>query len=141
MSEETDVAASMNAFKERCDAGEPVPPVEVSDLKYFWKRSNQVRQRPGVAIGMGAFGNDNPFYKLGERAPAVWFRCGFLQFLLGQGVLNEWQHGEELDEAVFRVAATISLEELASGDREQLDIEQFVLRVREASGANDSSGL
>jgi len=129
----------INSFKERLDAGEPVPTVEFLDLKYFWKRWNQVRQGPGVGIGMGAFGEDNPFYKLGDKAPVVWFRCGFLAFLHGQGILKEWQHGEELDEAVFRVAATISFEAIVSDDGHRLEIERFVQRIREEYGASNPS--
>ncbi|SRR5579872_4592366 len=130
MTDEIDVSSAIDSSKKRLDAGEPVPAVEVNDLKYFWSRWNQVRQGSGVAVGMGAFGDDNPFYKLRDKVPVVWFRCGFLQFLLGLGVLKEWQHGEELDDAVFHVAARIAFEDLVADDRQELDVGRFLQRER-----------
>lgn len=84
MTGEIDVGSMINSFKERLDAGEHVPSVEVPDLKYFWKRWHQVKQGPGVGIGMGAFGDDNPFYKLGERHQPFGLAVGFWIFCSGR---------------------------------------------------------
>jgi hypothetical protein len=49
--------------------------------------------------------------------------------MVQQGFLAEWQRDKELDEAVYRVAATIPL------DGFQLDPNTFVQRLREEIGA------
>ncbi len=41
--------------------------------------------------------------------PAVWLRHIELRSLWRHGLLDEWQHGATLDNAVFRVAATIHI--------------------------------
>jgi len=41
--------------------------------------------------------------------PAVWLRHIELRSLWRHGLLDEWRHGATLDDAVFRVAATISI--------------------------------
>jgi hypothetical protein len=40
----------------------------------------------------------------------VWLRHTQLRSLVRQGLLAEWQHGAALDEAVFRVAANITMQ-------------------------------
>ena len=54
----------------------------------------------------------------------LWLRHAFLGFLANQGLLAEWQRGTELDDSVFKVAATIPLNGL------ELDAEAFVTRLR-----------
>jgi len=50
-----------------------------------------------------------------------------LRQLYRQGLLSEWQHGTALDDAVFRLAATIPMKGA------QLDQEIFLSQLREQS--------
>ena len=56
--------------------------------------------------------------------PAVWLRHAQLRSLFRQGLLAEWQHGRALDDAVFRLAATIPMTGI------HLDQEAFVRHLR-----------
>jgi hypothetical protein len=62
-------------------------------------------------------------------AGPLWLRYVFLGFLVDQGLLAEWQRGTELDDVVFRVAATIPLNGL------ELDPEAFVTRLKAETAA------
>jgi len=59
----------------------------------------------------------------GAHLPAVWLRHTELRKLWRHGLLDEWQQGATLDDAVFRVAATISISGL------HLDQEIFFLKL------------
>ena len=61
--------------------------------------------------------------------PAVWLRSSQLRRLAKQGLLAEWQHGTELDSAVYDVAATIPM----SGF--QLDAQTFIAGLRHDTAA------
>ena len=65
----------------------------------------------------------------GANVPAVWFRHTRLSLLVQQGVLAEWQHGTDLDDAVYQVAATIPKNGF------QLDQEAFIRRLRYEAAA------
>ena len=64
----------------------------------------------------------------GADIDAVWLRASLLGIMLKLGVLAEWQRGMGLDDAVYRVAATMPLNGL------QLDPIAFVRRLREEVG-------
>jgi hypothetical protein len=57
----------------------------------------------------------------------VWLRHAQQRSLYRQGVLAEWQHGTVLDDAVFRLAATIPMNGV------HLDQEAFVRHLRAGS--------
>ena len=65
----------------------------------------------------------------GANVPAVWFRHTRLSLLVKQGVLAEWQHGTDLDDAVYQVAATIPKNGF------QIDQEAFIRRLRYEAAA------
>ena len=65
----------------------------------------------------------------GANLPAVWLRYTQLRLLIRQGVLAEWQHNAGLDDAVYRVAATIPMNGV------QLDREAFLQRLRYKAAA------
>jgi hypothetical protein len=56
--------------------------------------------------------------------PAVWFRHTQIRLLERQGILTEFQKGTALDDAVYRAAATITINGL------QLDQEEFLRQLR-----------
>ena len=66
----------------------------------------------------------------GADVGAVWLRSAMLGLMVKQGVLADWQHGTQLDDGVYRVAATMPL----SGF--QFDPIAFVQRLREEFGSH-----
>ena len=65
----------------------------------------------------------------GANLPAVWFRYTRLRSMARQGVLAEWQHDTDFDDAVYRIAATIPMNGF------QIDEEAFVQRLRYEAAA------
>ena len=120
-------AEQFHQFMTSVNEGQPVPIVDPTELKGFHERMLEVARdlKPGTAIGMSAMAPGMP----PSEAGPLWLRYTFLGFLANQGLLAEWQHGSELDEVAFRVAATIPLNGL------ELDAEAFVTRLRAESGA------
>lgn len=58
---------------------------------------------------------------------AVWYRGCFLQVLHAYGALKEWEHGTDLDDVVFQVAATFPF----GGNK--IDAESFREQLRAVS--------
>ena len=84
--------------------GEPIPPVDPEDLKRNWKI------QPGDKEALIAE------RARGLNSSAISKRCWMIRVLTAcsnQGqLLAPWQHGVELDDAVFRVAATFPIRTL-----------------------------
>jgi len=87
------------------DAGEPLPEVSVSDLKWFWEYSQTLP--PNTLIGRGIV---EKHVGPGANLEVILFRSMMLTLIYKQGDLAQWQHGETLDEVVFEVAATFALD-------------------------------
>ncbi len=95
--------------RKQLESGAPIPPVNASDIRQMWAAARRIPSRPNVVIGMGAYAacgveaaSDRP-----EQMLAIWHRQNMLAALVARGVLNDYLHGEEMDEKVFRAAATI----------------------------------
>jgi hypothetical protein len=85
--------------------GEPIPPVDPEDLRHRWNIKHEDREALIAAQ-----------IQEGDRTAAVWSRDRMIRMLTecfnhGQ-LLAPWQHGAELDDAVFRVAATFPIRPL-----------------------------
>jgi hypothetical protein len=63
----------------------------------------------------------------GANVAATSLRSELLRILVGRGLLAQWQRGTELHEAVYKVAATISL------DGPRLDPDDFIQRLKKLS--------
>jgi hypothetical protein len=87
------------------DAGAPLPPVEASDLKAIFELYQSLR--PNSALGFNAV---KASISAGSNMEAVSLRYMMLLPLLETGDLSPWQHGGELDDVVFQVAATFQLD-------------------------------
>ena len=106
-------ADDVHALSEQFNRGAPVPAVEPADLKQMWTavRSHEAKFgcRPGHAVGAGALGFDQS--SRGPGFAADFFAITTRQWLLGalvkRGVLKDYQRGAELDDRVFRAAATM----------------------------------
>jgi hypothetical protein len=112
--------------------GAPIPPVAPIDVKHVHELCEQISAQHRDAGMEGSFSIDarsmarvcNPGADMG----AVFVRNSLLSLMLMQGVLAEWQHGAELDDAVYRVTATIPLNGV------QLNPSAFLQRLREEIG-------
>jgi hypothetical protein len=75
--------------------GEAIPPVDPEDIKRFWHVKPP--WRPGNDVESAC----SP----GADTTAVFWRWSMIDTLTIYKLLAPWQHGEELDDAVFRIAA------------------------------------
>jgi hypothetical protein len=106
-------AEAMDAAAAQFNSGAPIPPVKASDLKQLWEATRRMNAdmppRPGVAVGLAvyaAYGFEAACAPP-EELMAITSRGQLLSAIVERGVLNEYVHGEELDEEVFRAAATM----------------------------------
>ena len=122
--QQSELIRSFRSFIEAAERGATIPPVDEHDLKALHElcveRAKRYCGKDGViSIEMTARAC-NPAANL----PAVWLRHTQLRSLYRQGLLSNWQRGTVLDDAVFRVAASIPMK----GTR--LDPADFIAQLR-----------
>src|SRR5271154_4843777 len=93
----------------------PVPSVDVADLKSIWAMQNGLQTSvPGKSISIGA-----ESYKracsAGADVRSLFTRVSQLRVLQMLRMLAPWTHGEVLDDAVFKVAATFPMTRMQTG--------------------------
>lgn len=121
---------------------DPIPPVDPEDIKRMWEFERR-RNKIGTD-GWKWLQDMKAALSPGADLPAVSSRCGMVQTVAhynrGQ-LLAPWQHGDELDDAVFRVAAAIPMKMLAykgynvaGDDRFGFDPNEFVRQLIEQTG-------
>jgi hypothetical protein len=97
----------LNEFFVGVQQDRPIPEVDPTELKRF--HENVIEQSreagPGAAIGLSALGLGQSIS--GEDAGPLCVRNWLLGIALMQGLLSDGQQGTELDDSVYRVAATI----------------------------------
>jgi len=127
--EQGEVLQSFRAFIKAAEAGATIPPVAEQDLKCLHElcvdRAARYCGKDGVVTLDMMARACSPSANL----PAVWLRHSQLRSLFRQGVLAEWQHGKALDDAVFRLAATIPMTGV------EFDQEAFVRALRAGTPA------
>jgi hypothetical protein len=123
---DTDIPKFKNYAK-----GESIPPVDPDDIKRFWK----------LKPPWGPGNNEQSACSPWADVAAVFRRWAMIDTLTIYKLLTPWQHGEELDDAVFRIASTFPLRELRSkrymisGDeRFGFDPNAFVQKLIEETG-------
>jgi hypothetical protein len=121
--EQRDRLEFFRAFIKAVEEGESVPPVTEDDLRRLHEVSVDMAKRRVGKNGMVSVDLMARVCTPGANLPAVWLRYTQLRLLIRQGVLAEWQHSENCDDAVYRVAATIPMNGF------QLDQEAFVQRL------------
>jgi hypothetical protein len=129
VTDQRDRLESFRAFVNAAEEGAPVPPVAEDDLRRLHAISvDMAKQYVGKngVIGVELMARA---CSRGANLPAVWLRYTRLRLLIKEGVLAEWQHGTDFDDAVYRVAATIPMNGF------QLDREAFVQRLRDETAA------
>jgi hypothetical protein len=122
---------SFRGFIQEAEQGASVPPVSADDLKLLHnvciERTKRYSGKDGVITLDVMARSCNPDANLA----AVWLRHSRLRLLVRQGLLAEWQHGTDLDDAVYRVAATIPMNGI------DLDPETFIRVLRDEIARGD----
>lgn len=108
---DSDSRADWNEFTKVIQAGGPLPapdPVDPADLRRYWEFMRKFEaQRPASAGG--AVGIEIRCIEAelpGVNLLPVWLRAETLRVMQAYGALKEWEHGSDLDDVVFQVAAT-----------------------------------
>jgi len=110
----------------------PVPSVDAADLKSVWAMQNELQASvPGKQIEIGG-----EFYRracsTGADVRSVFTRVSQLRVLQMLGMLAPWTHGDALDDAVFKVAATLPMTRMQPGivyDGLPFDLQEFLNQV------------
>jgi hypothetical protein len=131
VTQERDRLASFRAFVDAAERGAPIPPVAADDLRCPHSISVDMTKRYVGKNGVTGV-------ELMARACRSKSACRMAplhrtQVLARKGVLAEWQHSTDFDDAVYQVAATIPMNGL------QLESEVFVQRLRGETAALNSS--
>jgi hypothetical protein len=124
VTEQRDRLESFRAFVNAAEKGAPIPAVAEDDLRRLHDISVDMAKRYVGKNGVVGVELMARVCRRGANLPAVWFRYTRLRSLAKEGVLAEWQHGTDFDDAVYRVAATIPMNGL------QQDSVAFVQRLR-----------
>jgi len=103
------VLESFRAFIKAAEAGAVIPPVAEQDLKCLHELCVERAKRYCGKDGVVSMESMARACSPNANLPAVWLRHTQLRALYRHGALAEWQHGTILDDAVFRVAATIPM--------------------------------
>jgi hypothetical protein len=121
--------ANIPNFRTYCE-GKAIPAVNPEEIKRVW----------GPMLPSG-FEDLRAACGPAKDVSAILRRCLMIQTLNCYKVLTPWQHGEELDDAVFRVAATFPLREfwpkdyrIAGDERFGFDPNAFVQCLVEETG-------
>lgn len=124
-----DLLHSFRAFLKEAEEGASIPAVDEHDLKRLHElcveRAKRYVGKDGVVSVEATARTCSP----GANVPAVWLRHTQLRTLYRQGLLADWQHGTELDDIVFRLAAAIPMKGV------HLDQETFLRQLREKASA------
>jgi hypothetical protein len=122
--EQLDRVKSFRAFIRAAEEGAAIPPVSEDDLKCLHEVCVDMTRRYAGKDGVVSLDVMARACSPGANLPAVWLRHTQLRLLVRQGLLAEWQAGTDLDDAVYRVAATIPMSGV------HFDPETFVRRLR-----------
>ena len=109
MDEELDRIESFRAFIKAAEEGAAIPPVSEDDLKHLHALRVDMTRRYSGKDGALSLNLLARACSPSANLPAVWLRHQQLRLLVREGVLVEWERGTDLDDAVYRVAATIPM--------------------------------
>ncbi len=122
-----DLLHSFRAFLKAAEEGATIPPVDEHDLRHLHElcveRAKRYVGKDGVISVETTAWTCSP----GANVPAVWLRHTQLRQLYRQGLLAQWQRGTELQDSVFRLAASFPMKGV------QLDQEGFLRELRDGT--------
>jgi hypothetical protein len=109
-----EISEKIRAQAEEINRGAPIPAVSAFDMKQMWNAMLHMNADfppdPNcrtTAIGVFAAYGVEAAANRPEEFMLVSWRHRLLSSLVEKGVLNDYKHGEELDERVFCAAATM----------------------------------
>jgi hypothetical protein len=123
--EQIDRLESFRVFIKAAEEGAAVPAVDEEDLRRLHDLCADMARRYCGKDGVVSLDSMARACGTSANLPAVWLRHTQLRSLFRQGLLEKWQHGTTLDDAVFRLAATVSM----NGVR--LDQDAFIRQLSE----------
>ena len=126
--DQVDVLQSFRQFIKAAEQGAQIPCVEDQDLKSLHELSVERAKRYCGKDGVISLEMTARACNANANLPAVWLRHTQLRSLYREGLLADWQHGTNLEDAVFQVAATIPMR----GAR--LDHKTFIESLRAKTG-------
>jgi len=127
--EHADPLENFRVFIKAAEEGADIPAVDEHDLRCLHELCVERAKRYCGKDGVVSIDSMARACSPGANLPAVWLRHTQLRSLYREGLLAEWQHGTALDDAVFRLAATIPMHGI------QLDQEAFLRRLRDKTAA------
>jgi hypothetical protein len=127
--EQLDRMESFRAFIKKAEQGAAVPHVAESDLRVLHEFCVDMAKHYCGKDGVVSLNSMARVCSPGANLPAVWLRHIELRSLWRHGLLEEWQRGPMLDDAVFRVAATVPINGI------HLDRECFFRELRYQAAA------
>jgi hypothetical protein len=125
--DQTDLLHSFRAFIQAAEQGATIPHVDENDLKALQELAVERAKRYCGKDGVISIELTARACGPNANVPAVWLRHTQLRSIFREGRLAEWQRGTMLDQAVFRVAATMPM----SGAK--LDHDVFIQNLRAAT--------
>ena len=124
---EAGLLSSFREFIKSAEDGAVIPPVDENDLKALHEMCVERAKRYCGKDGVISIESTARACSPTANLPAVWLRHTQLRSLYRHGLLTEWQHGTVLDNAVFRLAASIPMRGT------QIDAEAFLQELRAAT--------
>jgi len=124
MSDASELLISFRHFIQQAEQGAAIPSVSERDLKALHELAVQRAKRYCGKDGAISLEIMARVCSPDANVPAVWFRHTELRGLYREGLLAEWQHGTELDDMVFRLAASTPM------NGTKLDREAFLEQLR-----------
>jgi len=125
--DQTDLIHSFRAFIEAAEQGATIPAVDENDLKALHELAVDRAKRYCGKDGVISIELTARACSPNANVPAVWLRHTQLRSIFREGRLSEWQRDTMLDQAVFRVAATIPMK----GTKLEHDV--FIQNLRAAT--------
>lgn len=125
-----DLIHSFQAFIRTAEQGATIPAVDENDLKALHELAVERAKRYCGKDGVISIELTARACGPNANVPAVWLRHTQLRSIFREGRLAEWQRGTMLDQAVFRVAATMPMK----GTR--LDHDVFIQNLRASTSTS-----
>lgn len=130
---QTDLIHSFRAFIEAAEQGATIPPVDENDLKALHELAVDRAKRYCGKDGVISIELTARACSPNANLPAAWLRHTQLRSIFREGRLTEWQRDTMLDQAVFRVAATMPMKGT------KLDHDAFIQNLRAATSAQHNN--
>jgi hypothetical protein len=126
-----DLLGSFRSFIQQAEQGAGIPTVDEHDLKRLHEVCVERAKRYVGKDGVISLDVTERACTPGANVPAVWLRHTQLRQIYRQGLLAQWQHGTDLDPAVFQLAASIPMKGV------QWDQENFLRELRKKVTGQD----